>query len=36
MQTLTPKTGSKKTTAVTRVMRLKRGAEAWFIDGFER
>jgi len=36
MQTLTPKTGSKRTTAVTRVMRLKRGAEAWFIDGFER
>ena len=36
MQTLTPKVGSRKTTAVTRVMRLKRGPDAWFIDGFER
>ena len=36
MQTLTPKVGSRKTTAVTRVMRLRRGADAWFIDGFER
>ena len=35
-QTLTPKAGSKRTTAVTRVMRLRRNAEAWVIDGFER
>jgi hypothetical protein len=35
-QTLTPKAGSRKTTAVTRVMRLKRGADSWVIDGFER
>ena len=35
-QTLTPKAGSKKTTAVTRVMRLRREADAWVIDRFER
>jgi hypothetical protein len=35
-QTLTPKAGSKQTTAVTRVMRLRRNADAWVIDGFER
>ena len=35
-QTLTPKVGSKQTTAVTRVMRLRRDANAWIIDGFER
>jgi hypothetical protein len=35
-QTLTPKVGSKQTTAVTRVMRLRRNADAWVIDGFER
>jgi hypothetical protein len=35
-QTLTPKAGSKQTTAVTRVMRLRRTADAWVIDGFER
>jgi hypothetical protein len=35
-QTLTPKVGSKQTTAVTRVMRLKRNADVWVIDGFER
>jgi hypothetical protein len=35
-QTLTPKVGSKRTTAVTRVMRLKRNADAWVIDSFER
>lgn len=35
-QTLTPKTGSRRTTAVTRVMRLRRDADAWVIDGFER
>ena len=36
MQTLTPKVGSKRTTAVTRVMRLRRDAAVWVIDGFER
>jgi hypothetical protein len=35
-QTLTPNVGSKRTTAVIRVMRLKRNADAWVIDGFER
>ena len=35
-QTLTPKAGSKQTTAVTRVMRLRREADSWVIDGFER
>ena len=35
-QTLTPRVGSKQTTAVTRVMRLRRNADAWVIDGFER
>ena len=35
-QTLTPKAGAKQTTAVTRVMRLRRDGEAWVIDAFER
>lgn len=35
-QTLTPRVGSRKTTAVTRVMRLRRDADGWVIDGFER
>lgn len=35
-QTLTPKAGSKQTTAVTRVMRMRRNADVWVIDGFER
>jgi hypothetical protein len=35
-QTLTPKAGAKRTTAVTRVMRLRREADSWVIDGFER
>jgi hypothetical protein len=35
-QTLTPKAGSKQTTAVTRVMRLRRQVGSWIIDGFER
>jgi hypothetical protein len=35
-QTVTPKVGSKRTTAVTRVMRLRREADSWLIDGFER
>jgi hypothetical protein len=33
---LTPRAGSRQTTAVTRVMRFKREADAWVIDGFER
>jgi hypothetical protein len=35
-QTLTPKAGSKQTTAVTRVLRLRRDADSRVIDGFER
>jgi hypothetical protein len=35
-QTLTPTVASKRTPAVTRVMRLRRNADAWVIDGFER
>lgn len=35
-QTLTPKAGSKQTTAVTRVLRLRRQQSAWVIDAFER
>jgi len=35
-QTLTPKAGSKQTTAVTRVLRLRRLQTAWVIDAFER
>jgi hypothetical protein len=35
-QTLTPKAGSKQTTAVTRVLRLRKMQSAWVIDAFER
>ncbi len=35
-QMLTPRAGSRQTTAVTRVMRLRREADSWLIDGFER
>ena len=35
-QTLTPKAGSRQTTAVTRVLRLRRGEASWVIDAFER
>jgi hypothetical protein len=35
-QTLTPKAGSRQTTAVTRVLRLRRGESSWVIDAFER
>lgn len=35
-QTLTPKAGSKQTTAVTRVLRLRRAQSSWVIDAFER
>jgi hypothetical protein len=35
-QTLTPKAGSKKTAAVTRVIRLRKQNGGWIIDAFER
>jgi hypothetical protein len=35
-QSLTPRVGSPRTTAVTRVMRLRREADMWVIDNFER
>jgi hypothetical protein len=35
-QTLIPKTGTKQTNTVTRVMRLRKQEAAWVIDGFER
>ena len=35
-QTLTPKAGSKQTTTVTRVLRLRRQVGAWTIELFER
>jgi hypothetical protein len=35
-QTLTPKAGSRQTTTVTRVMRLRRQDSGWIIQGFER
>jgi hypothetical protein len=35
-QTLTPKVGSRQTTEVTRVMRLRRKDNGWIIQGFER
>jgi hypothetical protein len=35
-QTLTPKVGSKRTSAVTRVMRLRQNVDGWVIDAFER
>jgi len=35
-QTLTPKAGTKQTSTVTRVMRLRKDADTWVIDGFER
>ena len=35
-QTLMPKAGSKRTTAVTRVLRLRRVQGSWVIDAFER
>jgi hypothetical protein len=35
-QTLTPKAGSRQTTAVTRVLKLRRQEATWLIDGFER
>ena len=35
-QALTPRVGARQTTAVTRVLRLRRNADMWVIDGFER
>jgi hypothetical protein len=35
-QTLTPRAGAKQTSAVTRVLRLRRQEAVWLIDGFER
>jgi hypothetical protein len=35
-QTLTPRAGSKQTSMVNRVMRLRRQSDLWVIDGFER
>ena len=35
-QTLTPRAGTRQTTAVTRVLRLRKQEAVWLIDGFER
>jgi hypothetical protein len=35
-QTLTPRAGAKQTSAVTRVLRLRKQEAVWLIDGFER
>jgi hypothetical protein len=35
-QTLTPKAGSRQTTTVTRVLRLRRQESGWTIQSFER
>ena len=36
LQTLTPKAGTKQTSTVTRVFRLRKQEAVWLIDGFER
>lgn len=36
MQQLTPRAGTKQTTNITRVFRLRKQEAAWVIDGFER
>jgi hypothetical protein len=36
LQTLTPKAGTKQTSTVTRVVRLRRQEAVWLIDSFER
>jgi len=36
MQTLTPKAGSKQTTTVIRVMRVRQQVGSWIIESFER
>ena len=35
-QTLTPRAGSRQTTTVTRVLRLRREGSGWVIQAFER
>ncbi len=35
-QTLTPKAGSRQTTSVDRVLRLRKLTDSWVIDAFER
>ena len=35
-QVLTPRAGTKQTTNITRVFRLRKQEGAWVIDGFER
>jgi hypothetical protein len=35
-QTLTPRAGARQTTAVTRVVRLRRSSGSWVIETFER
>jgi uncharacterized protein YhdP len=35
-QTLTPVAGSRQTSTVTRVVRIRRDGDSWVIDGFER
>src|SRR5437762_11100285 len=35
-QTFTPKVGTRAKTTVNRVIRLRRDADSWVIDGFER
>jgi hypothetical protein len=35
-QTLTPRAGARQTSAVMRVIRLRRDANVWVIDAFER
>jgi hypothetical protein len=35
-QTLTPKAGSEQKTSITRVVRLRRDADTWVVDNFER
>jgi len=36
LQTLTPKAGTRQTSTVTRVFRLRKQEAVWVIDGFER
>lgn len=36
LQTLTPKAGTRQTSTVTRVFRLRKQEAVWLIDGFER
>jgi len=36
VQALTPKAGTRQTSTVTRVFRLRKQEAVWLIDGFER